>query len=121
LLTKSLEVEAFAFGIPALKSSSGRVDLGGTTGPGPEEGEVESRSTRFLGKMPSFAASVSIALHVRKEGDLPGSIFPVVGLSGLPTPGLLLPPICWPDRLLWAGTGSSDMSTSGHGQVQWAR
>jgi hypothetical protein len=49
----------FALGIPALKSSSGRVDFGGTIGPGPDDGEVESRSTRFLGKIPSFAILVS--------------------------------------------------------------
>ena len=81
MLTKSLEVEAFAFGIPALKSSSGRVDLGGTAGPGPEEGEVESRSTRFLGKMPSFATPVSIAM-VEKGRSLAWIDFPCGGFVG---------------------------------------
>lgn len=51
MLTKSLE----ALGTPALKSSSPLIecDLEGTVGP---EGEVERRSTRFFGRIPSFAA-----------------------------------------------------------------
>jgi hypothetical protein len=76
---------------------------------------VESRSTRFLGKIPSFAILVSV-VPIEEVDDMPGSILPVVALSGLPTPGLFLPPICCPDRLLCAGTGSSDTSArTGHG------
>ena len=52
MLTKSLE----ALGIPALTSSSPLIecDLGGTVGP---DGEVDRRSTLFLGRIPSFATS----------------------------------------------------------------
>lgn len=52
MLTKSLE----ALGIPALTSSSPLIecDLGGTIGP---DGEVDRRSTLFLGRIPSFATS----------------------------------------------------------------
>ena len=84
MLTKSLE----PFGIPALTSSSPLIewDLGGTVGP---DGDVESRSTLFLGRIPSFAKSQPILWWK----DPPGSIFPAVLFSGLPTAGLLLPPI----------------------------
>jgi hypothetical protein len=84
LLTKSLE----PLGIPAFTSSSPLIewDLGGTVGP---DGEVDSRSTLFLGRIPSFAFSQPWY----RERDLPGSIFPAVDFSGLPTAGLLLPPI----------------------------
>jgi hypothetical protein len=101
LLTKSLE----PLGIPALTSSSPLIewDLGGTVGP---DGEVDSRSTLFLGRIPSFA----ISQPWYRGRDLPGSIFPAVDFSGLPTAGLLLPPIWFPDRLLCAGIGSSDIS-----------
>jgi hypothetical protein len=52
LLTRSLE----PLGIPAFTSSSPLIecDLGGTVGP---DGEVDRRSTRFLGRIPSFATS----------------------------------------------------------------
>jgi len=84
LLTKSLD----ALGIPALTSSSPLIecDLGGRVGP---DGEVDSRSTLFLGRIPSFATSQRCYCG----RDLPGSIFPAVDFSGLPTAGLLLPPI----------------------------
>jgi hypothetical protein len=70
------------------------VVFGGTIGP--DEGEVESRSTRFLGKIPSLADQVSDL----KMADAPGSILPAVAFSGLPTAGLRLPPTWFPDMLL---------------------
>jgi hypothetical protein len=63
LLTKSLE----PLGIPALTSSSPLIecDLGGTVGP---DGEVDRRSTRFLGRIPSFAESQLCSVSSEEKG-----------------------------------------------------